>query len=91
MSARSLSPTEMAFRRPGHPLDCLRIIVLPECVVCGNPTKYYCGGCRAGPAFCSSEHYMEVCFGVLHTVVRLTTAISASSTGPCIHDIASAI
>lgn len=45
---------------PTHPLECLRVIELPMCVICAEPTKFYCGGCIAGPAFCSSEHFMVV-------------------------------
>ena len=47
-------------RVPTHPVDCLRAIVLPSCAVCGQPTRYFCGGCSAMPAFCSSEHFMRV-------------------------------
>ena len=51
-------PTSPRF--PVHPIECLRIIQSPTCVVCGSRTVYYCGGCTARPAFCSAEHFMKV-------------------------------
>ena len=53
-------PPTSGRRAPTHPVKCLRIVELPKCVVCSKPTAFYCGGCRACPAFCSGEHFMAV-------------------------------
>ena len=50
-------------RRPHHPLECLRLVDLPGCVVCGKLTILYCGGCQAQPAFCSVDHFVTVSMG----------------------------
>ena len=60
MDSRPTSPEPTLTREPTHPVECLRLIELPTCVVCGESTKFYCGGCIAGPAFCSGEHFMAV-------------------------------
>lgn len=68
MGSQSSSPPPVVPREPSHPIECLQIIELPGCVVCGRPTPLYCGGCPASPAYCSSDHYMEViyCPLILH-------------------------
>ncbi|KAI1782583.1 hypothetical protein LXA43DRAFT_1068559 [Ganoderma leucocontextum] len=56
-----VTPTrQFVSRVPTHPIECLRAIVLPGCCVCGQPTRFMCGGCRASPAFCSAEHFMKL-------------------------------
>ena len=61
MDSRMTYQTPQMPRLPTHPFECLRLIQIPACIVCGEPTYFYCGGCRDSPAFCSSGHFMEVC------------------------------
>lgn len=63
-SVQGSSVPHTALRVPTHPVECLRFIVLPGCSVCGQPTRFFCGGCRECPAFCSPEHFMKVRPGV---------------------------
>lgn len=68
---------------PIHPFECLRFIELPACVICASPTRFYCGGCIAGPAFCSPDHFMEVCTVTFHLSSEPSN-LDYNSTGPLI-------
>nr|VWO99909.1 Zinc finger transcription factor 1 [Ganoderma boninense] len=58
MSTLSITTIDPPKWLPSHPIECLRIIELPTCVICGQPTRFYCGGCRDTPAFCTSAHFV---------------------------------
>ena len=60
MDSSSIYRLPVQCRTPTHPIQCLRMIELPQCTVCGKPTLYYCGGCVSKPAFCSTDHFMKV-------------------------------
>lgn len=85
MGSRSSTPPLPVPREPSHPIECLRIIQLPGCIVCARPSAFYCGGCPESPAFCSSDHFLEVLSRLLIPLQRPLTPRSRS-TGPRIQD-----
>lgn len=73
MDLSAFSPPRTTHRVPTHPIECLRVIDVPRCAFCGARSVYYCGGCQAGPAFCSADHFMKVCSESLYSRVRYLT------------------